>query len=108
MSNERRREAAPGTAVRWDSRRLLRAAHSGLAAAVAALFLLPLVWMAAGSLRQPGLPPPRTVEWLPVPPAWGNYSLVFELLPFGLYTLNSIVVAAAAVPLTLVTASRAG
>lgn len=75
---------------------------------VAVLFLLPLWWMLTASLREPGLPPPRTVEWLPVSASPGNYAAVFELLPFGRYLLNSLAVVALAVPLTIVTASMAG
>ncbi|MCC6191103.1 MAG: carbohydrate ABC transporter permease [Anaerolineales bacterium] len=76
--------------------------------AAAALFLLPLVWMASGSLRQPGLPPPRALEWLPTPAEWANYRRIFELLPLGRYLLNSVVVAGLAVPITLLAASWAG
>ncbi|CAN5797415.1 carbohydrate ABC transporter permease [soil metagenome] len=75
---------------------------------VAGLFLLPLVWMVSASLRQTGLPPPRTVEWIPDPVSPGNYGALFDLLPFGRYLLNSLVVVAVAVPLTIVTASMAG
>jgi multiple sugar transport system permease protein len=75
---------------------------------VAILFLLPLVWMVTGSLRQPGLAPPRTIEWLPDPIRLDNYASVFEMLPFGRYLLNSLAVVALAVPLTIVTASMAG
>lgn len=75
---------------------------------VAVLFLLPLWWMLTASLREPGLPPPRTVEWLPVSASPENYPAVFELLPFGRYLLNSLAVVALAVPLTIVTASMAG
>lgn len=75
---------------------------------VGALFLLPLLWMVTASLRDPGLPPPRTIEWLPDPVQPGNYGAVFEMLPFGRYLLNSLAVVALAVPLTIVTASMAG
>jgi multiple sugar transport system permease protein len=75
---------------------------------VAALFLLPLVWMVTASLRDPGLPPPRTIEWLPDPVRLDNYAAVFDLLPFGRYLANSLAVVALAVPLTIVTASMAG
>jgi multiple sugar transport system permease protein len=86
----------------------LRLAHQALSIAVTALFGVPLLWVFSASLRRPGLPPPRSVEWLPDPVSWGNYPLLFELLPFGTYCLNSLLVAALAVPLTLVTASWAG
>ena len=75
---------------------------------VAAVFLLPLLWMVTASLRQPGLAPPRTIEWLPDPIVLENYASVFEILPFGTYLLNSLVVVAVAVPLTIVTSSMAG
>ncbi|MBK8823989.1 MAG: carbohydrate ABC transporter permease [Anaerolineales bacterium] len=75
---------------------------------ISALFVLPLIWMFAASLRQPGLPPPRTMEWLPDPLMWSNYVRVFQTLPIGRYILNSLLVAGAAVPITLVTASLAG
>jgi multiple sugar transport system permease protein len=83
-------------------------AYHTIATGVAALFLVPLPWVVAASLRQPGLPPPRTIEWLPDPVAWSNYARIFELLPLGRYTLNSLLVVALAVPITLVVASWAG
>lgn len=85
-----------------------RLALQAVSVLVAALFALPLVWMVAASLREPGLPPPREFEWVPDPLVLGNYPAVFELLPLGRYTLNSILVAGLAVPLTLLTASWAG
>jgi multiple sugar transport system permease protein len=87
---------------------LLRLAHHGLSVAAAAIFLVPLLWVLSASLRRPGLPPSRSIEWVPDPVSWGNYPHIFELLPFGAYTLNSLLVAGIAVPLTLVTASWAG
>ena len=88
-----------------DPRRWWRHA-AGLA--LAALFGAPLIWMVSLSLRTPGLPPARTIEWIPQPISWGNYVRIFEILPLARYTLNSLVVAAMAVPLTLLTASWAG
>ncbi len=75
---------------------------------VAAVFLLPLLWMITASLRGPGLAPPSTIEWLPPGATPANYGTVFELLPFGRYLLNSLAVVALAVPLTVITASMAG
>jgi multiple sugar transport system permease protein len=75
---------------------------------LAAMFLLPLWWMLTASLREPGLPPPRSVEWLPEAPSPGNYGQVFELLPFERYLLNSLSVVLLALPLTIVTASMGG
>ena len=76
--------------------------------AVAAVFLLPLVCMVTASLRQPDQAPARTIEWLPDPVVLDNYPSVFSILPFGTYLLNSLLVVAVAVPLTIVTSSMAG
>jgi len=84
------------------------AAHRLAATAVALVFLLPLFWAASASLRQTGVPLPRAIEWLPSPVAWENYRAVFRLVPLGRYALNSLLVAALAVPITLVVASMAG
>ncbi|MBA3330859.1 MAG: carbohydrate ABC transporter permease [Actinobacteria bacterium] len=78
------------------------------AALIATGFLLPLVFMVTGSLRQVGLPPPRTPELLPSPLAFGNYGEAFDLVDIPRYALNSLVVSAIAVPLTLLFASWAG
>jgi multiple sugar transport system permease protein len=71
-------------------------------------FLLPLVYMVSGSLRTAGLPPPRTPELVPSPLAWGNYDRAFELVDIPRYALNSLIVCAFAVPLTVLFASWAG
>jgi len=89
------------------SRRPALARHA-LALLVSALFLLPLAFAISASLRAPGQPPARTIEWIPDPIAWGNYLRIFEIVPLGRYALNSLAVAALAVPLTLLTASWAG
>jgi multiple sugar transport system permease protein len=75
---------------------------------VSVVFVLPLVFMVSGSLRKPGLPPPRTPEFIPDPLSFGNYSRAFELVDLGRYTLNSLLVAALVVPLSVVVASWAG
>ena len=80
----------------------------GAVLGAAALFVLPLGWVLAASLRQPGLPPPRAIEWLPPSLAWSNYRLIFRIVPLGRYLLNSLLVVALALPITMVTASWAG
>lgn len=75
---------------------------------MAAAFLLPLVFMVTGSLRKAGLPPPRTPELLPSPLAFDNYARTFDLVDIPRYTLNSLLVVAFAIPLTLLFASWAG
>lgn len=63
--------------------------------------------MLSGSLRKAGLPPPRSPELWPTSPAWGNYGQAFELVDIPRYTVNSLIVVAFAVPLTVLTASWA-
>jgi multiple sugar transport system permease protein len=95
--------------ARPDLRPRVRAAiRHLLGLALSALFLLPLAFMVSMSLRSPGLPPARTIEWLPDPISWENYRQIFTMLPLARYTFNSLTVAAVAVPLTLLTASWAG
>jgi multiple sugar transport system permease protein len=77
------------------------------AIAIAIVFLLPLYFMVSGSLRKAGLPPPRTPELLPSPLAWGNYGRAFDLVDIPRYTLNSLLVVAFAVPLTIIVSSWA-
>ena len=84
------------------------AGFHALALGVAALFVVPGLWVLAASLRAPGLPPPTSIEWMPAHAAWSNYARVFEILPLGRYLGNSLLVTALAVPLTVVIASWAG
>jgi multiple sugar transport system permease protein len=78
------------------------------AASVALVFLLPLVLMVTGSLRQTNQPPPRTIELLPSPLAPENYPDAFELVDLPRYLFNSALVAAIVVPLSVLFASWAG
>jgi multiple sugar transport system permease protein len=78
------------------------------ALAVCAILLAPIVLMVTGSLRKAGLPPPRSPELIPSPVAWENYERAFELVDIPRYALNSLIVAAFAVPLSVLFASWAG
>ena len=71
------------------------------------LFTIPLVFMAAGSLRPLG-PPPRTLELVPDRFDLGNYARAFELVDIPRYAVNSLIVVVVAVPLTVLVASWAG
>jgi len=75
---------------------------------ITALFLFPLFWMLSASLRAPGLPPPRGIEWLPSPLSFSNYARIFEIVPLGRYIFNSLYISLLGVLLTQVTASWAG
>jgi multiple sugar transport system permease protein len=78
------------------------------AAAISLCFLLPLAFMLAGSLRRPGLPPPRSPELVPDDPSLEAYRQAFDVVDLARYTFNSIVVAALVVPLSVLVASWAG
>src|SRR5437868_2558899 len=75
---------------------------------ISAIFLIPLASMIVGSLRMPGLPPPRVVEWLPRPLTWSNYTQVFQVVDLGRYIVNTVVVEGIGVPVTLLVSSWAG
>jgi len=79
-----------------------------IAASVAVLFLLPLLWAAAASLREIGVPSPRRIDLISSPVAWENYRTVFRVLEFHRYIANSLIVTAVAVPTTVVFASLTG
>lgn len=79
-----------------------------LPASAAVLFVLPLWFMLAGSLRSAGLPPPTGVELLPSEPTLQAYRDLPRLLPLTDYLRNSAVVVTLAVPLTVLVASWAG
>ncbi len=53
------------------------------------------------------MPRPGTPELVPSPLAWENYERAFDLVDIPRYTLNSLIVVAFAVPLTVLTASWA-
>jgi multiple sugar transport system permease protein len=78
------------------------------ALAATALFLAPLVFLVLGALRPPGVPPPSGADVLVPDPSLASLERAFELVPLGDQMLNSVIVAAIAVPVTIVVASMAG
>jgi multiple sugar transport system permease protein len=80
----------------------------GVRALIALVFLLPLVWMVAAALHPRGVPLPQTLRLLPAGLTVHNFSRAWQLAPIGRYALNSGLVVALAVPLTLLTSSWAG
>lgn len=75
---------------------------------MAIIFVGPIIWVLTNSLRPVGLPPPRTLEWLPDSLAWSNYVEIFRIVPLGQQVGNSLFVSTIGAALTLVTASWAG
>ncbi len=78
-------------------RRAWRLGLYALAIAGAAVFLLPLFFMISSSLK-PDYQildfPPR---WIPDPVRWQNYPEALTYVPFGRYTLNTLIIAAGAI-----------
>ena len=85
-----------------------RWAWAAAALAASIVFVLPLVFLVSGSLRTPGLPPPRAPQLVPETFAWSNYERAAELVGLGSAALNSLLVAAVFVPLSVLVASWAG
>lgn len=79
-----------------------------LVVAVIALFALPVVLMLLGPLRPPGQPPPDGFELIPSNPGLQAFRDAFTLVPMGRALLNSMLVTAVAVPLTVLIASWGG
>lgn len=87
---------------------LRAAAWHLLGVLVAAIFVTPLIWTVSMSLRPTGKPFPRSLELIPSQLTLVNYERVFEIVPLARFALNSVFVAAIAVPVTVVVASMAG
>ena len=84
------------------------AARHAASLAVAAVFVVPLLLLLIGALRPSGGPPPRGLGLVPADPTLGAFGELAALLPVGTYLLNSTVVVAVAVPLSVLVASLAG
>ncbi|HEU4422142.1 MAG TPA: carbohydrate ABC transporter permease [Pilimelia sp.] len=85
-----------------------RAWRSLGAAAVILVFVPPLLLLVSGSLREPGLPPPPTPELVPDPISTEGYRQAVAIGGLVRATVNSIIVAAIAVPVSVLVASLAG
>lgn len=85
-----------------------RAALYLLLLIAAGAFLLPLYWLAASSLKTQtrifSVPP----EWLPLPPRWDNFDAVFEQTTLVRAFVNTAMIAAVQVFLSLFLCSLAG
>jgi multiple sugar transport system permease protein len=94
---------ASSRGVAWrQARRILAVTAAYLAlSALAALFVLPILWMISTSLKpieQLNRWPP---EWIPSPVMWSNYPEALRFLPFGRYFANSVFIAGSAIVGTL-------
>ena len=73
-----------------------------------AVFLLPIFWMLMASLMPTGVPLPTTFRLIPNPATFENYGRIWQIVPFGRFLLNSLLVVMTAVPITIMTSSWAG
>ncbi|SCL36649.1 carbohydrate ABC transporter membrane protein 2, CUT1 family (TC 3.A.1.1.-) [Micromonospora nigra] len=78
------------------------------AAFVILVFVPPLLLLVAGSLTEPGLPPPPTPQLVPDPVSTVGYERALDLGGLLRASFNSVVVAVVAVPLSVLVASLAG
>ncbi|HEX9990112.1 MAG TPA: carbohydrate ABC transporter permease [Chloroflexia bacterium] len=99
---ERQRHILHGGTRRTSVLRLV------VAVVLAAIFVIPLIWMVSTSLRPIGIPPATQFEWLPPALSFENYVEVFRVVEMGRFLRNSLLVMLTAVPITLVTASLGG
>lgn len=82
--------------------------RAALALVATAVFALPLMLMVSGSLREPGRPPPRSLELVPDPAVLAGYEAAADLGDLARATANSAIVAGLTVPLAVLVASWAG
>lgn len=91
-----------------ELRRGSSAVRLTVAAVLGVIFVLPLVFMVTGSLREPGTPPPRSLELVPDEASTAAYGDAFDRVELAQGLRNSVIVASLSVPLSVVVASWAG
>ena len=52
--------------------------------------MLPFFWMISTSLKRPGTEFTFPIEWIPVPPRFGNYWTAWSILPFNQWLVNTV------------------
>ncbi len=78
------------------------------AAFVLLVFVPPLLLLVSGSLTEPGLPPSPTPQLVPDPLSTTGYERAVDLGGLLRASLNSVLVAVLAVPLSVLVAALAG
>lgn len=71
-------------------------------------FLVPTIWMISSSLKASTEVFAHPIVWIPEKPEWGNFAEVFELLPFGKFAINTLIVTGLAVLGTLTSSMVVG
>ncbi len=71
-------------------------------------FLVPTLWMISSSLKVSTEVFAHPIVWIPKDPHWINYVKIFDVLPFGRFAWNTIVVTGLAVLGTIVSSITVG
>ncbi len=71
-------------------------------------FLIPTIWMISSSLKVSTEVFAHPIVWIPKDPHWQNYLKIFDILPFGKFIWNTIVVTGLAVLGTIVSSVLVG
>jgi multiple sugar transport system permease protein len=71
-------------------------------------FLVPALWMVSSSLKASTEVFAHPIVWVPAKPQWHNYVRVFDVLPFGRFAWNSLLVVVFAVAGTLFSSAMVG
>jgi ABC-type glycerol-3-phosphate transport system permease component len=84
------REQPRGRLLRRFRRSLRRAPVYIVLIAGAVVLGLPLAWLVSSSLKSNAMIFAYPPQWIPNPVEWSNFATVWEKVPFGLYTLNTL------------------
>jgi len=71
-------------------------------------FLIPALWMVSSSLKVSTEVFAYPIVWIPETPQWKNYIRLFEVLPFEVFTLNTVIITVLAVIGTLFSSVTVG
>lgn len=69
------------------------------------LFMIPFLWMLSVSLQDAQGVFAQPFQWIPRNPRWENYANALSAIPFGRYVLNTAVITASVLVLTLLSCS---
>ncbi len=91
----------------WSLAGVVRGLAYVVLVVVALSMAIPFLWMISTSLKGNeavfAVPP----QVIPDPPLWSNYADVFQIVPFGLFVLNSVKISSLATLGTLISSSMA-
>jgi ABC-type glycerol-3-phosphate transport system permease component len=69
--------------------------------------LLPIVWLVSTSLKIPAQTYKYPPEWIPNPVRWQNYPDALTAMPFGRFTVNTLIISGASIAGVLLSSSLA-